>query len=774
MNQLQRTAKRYQNAELNILPAWKKTKRPSLASWSEFQKELYRGKFLTDAICAVCGKISCNLEVIDFDRKAVSFDAWKQEVLSHDGFQDILDLLVIERTQSGGIHVGYRAEVIEPTQKLCMIADGDKYVSTIETRSEGSIVLIAPSDGYALIQNDWADVPTLPKEVRDVLIDSARALTEQTIVPVLKNAPVEFKDIHKETHGEDVAIYLREDDASRKLLLNNGWTCVADQYKGNKELWRRPGKTLGVSATLDKETGLVYVFTSNAYPLEQGRTYTPLQLLATLEYNGDESRAAKEIVRVCRQDDEPIYQCPISVWSESEIKALDEEPTGDSLINKYASIYDVPFPECCLNPGGYLEAVLDYTDKISMRRQRRLAFGAALTALGHVLSRRIKYKYSGLTPSIYTIGISPPSSGKSSGRIATQQIFNLDPKGMSPVELIESVESVQALQSAIQCYHKCFLMQDEFGGWLTATMRETANGNKSRIIDEILKLFSESNNPHYVPRITAQNFKRGEAIVPVEYPSFSLYGVTNLIELQTSLNERLLKNGFVARTLFIAGDAEARIKLPSYDEMQNDVDKTVPKEIEAQFHAFLDFRAVDPITRRIPDLFPVDIDRDAYEAVRDYALEKDEEYLKINEVESFDLKIFKGRSFEKTVKYALNFAASRFGTDKNALRIDKFVIEQAIALSRYEHELYTFLTQTEFAETEVSRQVKNVEKWLRSLKEDTFSKSTFTRKFRSLRTQERSDVLWTLEDSGVIVSERVETEGNNKKTTLYHINRSLL
>ncbi|MBR4753049.1 MAG: bifunctional DNA primase/polymerase [Thermoguttaceae bacterium] len=768
---LQRTAKRYRAEGLNILPAWKKTKRPSLSNWREFQKEFYQGKFPTDAICAVCGAVSGNLEVIDFDRQAVSFDAWKQEVLSHEGFQDVFDALVIERTQSGGLHVGYRAEEIEPTQKLCMIADGDKYVSTIETRSEGSIVLIAPSDGYELIQNDWTVVPTLPTEIRDVLVNSARALTEQTIKPVLKNAPVEFKDVHKGTQREDVAVFLREDDASRRLLLNRGWTCVCD-YKDGKELWRRPGKRTGVSATLDKETGLVYVWTSNAHPLDQNQTYTPLQLLAAYEFNGDESVAAKAVVRDCRNDSEPVYKCPISIVPSVDL--VEPEPPEDSIANKYSSIYEVPFPENGLNPGGYLEDVLDYTDKISMRPQRRLAFGAALTALGHVLSRRIRYKYSGLTPSIYTIGISPPSSGKSSGRIATQQIFNLDPNGVSQVELIESIESVQALQSAIQCYHKCFLMQDEFGGWLTATMRESSNSNKSRIIDEVLKLFSESNNPHYVPRITAGNFKKDGSIVPVEYPSFSLYGVTNLVELQTALNERLLKNGFVARTLFIAGDAEARIRLPTYDEIQGEVDRTVPKKIELQFLNYLNFHATDPLARRTTDQFPVDIDRDAYEAVREYALERDEEYLEINEIERFDLKIFKGRSFEKTIKYALILAASRFGADEQTLKIDKFVIEQAIALSRYEHELYTFLTQTEFAETEVSRQVKTVEKWLRSLKEDAFSKTVFTRKFQHMRPLDRAEVLRTLEDSEIITSERVETENNNKKTTIYHINRSFL
>lgn len=774
MGFLQDTAIRYRQAGLNILPAWKNTKRPSTADWRCFQEERFEGKYLTDAICVVCGKISGNVEVIDFDKQAVSFNDWRQEVLSRGNYQPLLDALLIERTQSGGLHVAYRVEdgCLEPTQKLCAIKIGETYEVSIETRSEGSIALIAPSDGYTIEQGDWASLVVLDKETRQVLIDSARALTEQVIVPKLRTAPVEFKDIHKETIGEDVAIYLREDDASRRLLLKHGWSPVCE-YKGNKELWRRPNKNKGVSASLDKDTGLVYVWTSNAYPLEGNTQYTPLQLLAELEYNGDLSEASKDVIRTCKQDDEPVYKSPFTIRSEAEIKAL--EPTVEEQDEpSYASIYEVPFPEVCLNPGGFLEATMDYIDSISMRNQRKLAFGASITALGHVLSRRLVYKYSDLTPAIYTIGICPPSSGKSAARRALQRLFNTDPSGLSSLEIIESIESVQALQSAIQQYKKCFLMQDEFGGWLTATMRETSNGNKSRIIDEILKLFSESSNPHYVPRITAGNFKKDGEITPVEYPSFSMYAVTNLLELQTSLNERLLSNGFIARVLFIAGDSDAPLKLPSYEELKQRGQVKIPEVIEKVFKGYLSFRAIDPINNRSPQLFPVDISEEAYNLIYEYASNNDKEYLQFNETEAFDLKTIKGRAFEKTIKYALNFCASRYGANEERLIIDEYSMRQAIELSKYEYALYEFLAKTEIAETEMSRNIKKVEKWLRSLKEDTFTKSVFTRCFQKFDLQDRLEILKTLEDRGVLVIEHTVIADSKKKTTLYHINRGAL
>lgn len=758
----------YRDYGLNVLPAWRETKRPSTSSWARYQTEQYKGAFKTDALCIVCGKISGNLETIDFDMAGRSFESWKEEVLKNDGYQDVLDTLVIEKTQSGGYHVGYRSEFIEPTQKLCLIKKGNTYVSSIETRSEGSVILVSPSSGYELIQGKWTEPPTLPKEVRDVLINSARNLTEAEIKPRLRNTKRVLTD---STNSNDVAQFLREDDTSRRVLLQHGWTCVGD-YKDNKEVWRRPGKRQGISATLDKETGLVYVFTSNAYPLMSNTTYTPLQLLATMEFNGCESEAAKSVIRASANNDNQIYKCPISIRSESFIKSLDPPEVKNE--KEYTSVYDVPFPDLCLNPGGYLQEVVDYTDRISTRKQPRLAFAAAFTSLGHLMSRRVIFEHSNITPCIYTIGISPPSSGKSFGRVANQTIFHLDETGTSSYEIIEQVESVQALQNSVQAYKKCFLMQDEFGDWLTSIVRERGNGNKTRIIGEMLKLFSESSNPAYVPRVTASTFNKGSQPIPVEYPSFSLYGVTNFAEFQSALSERLLGNGFIARVLFVVGDNVSPIYLPEYENLGKRDSRTPPETIQKMFKEYLQFRPTDALKNRIPNLFPIGIDRDAYDLIRAYSLEKDKEYLDLNEIEAFDLKTLKGRTYEKTIKYSLIFACSKFGTNEKMLRIDKSVAEQAMALSIYEHDLYEYLTKTEIAASESEGLIKNVEKWLRTLKKDTFTKSAFTRRFQRLTSQERVQVLMTLEDKGTIQPELVKGDGASRAKTIYNIDRSLL
>lgn len=75
-----------------------------------------------------------------------------------------------------------------------------------------------------------------------------------------------------------------------EVLSKNGWTPLGD------DLWRRPEGT-GISAST--KFGFLYVFTTNAYPLEdsgsRGAAYTKFTAYAFLHHDGDFAAAAKEL-----------------------------------------------------------------------------------------------------------------------------------------------------------------------------------------------------------------------------------------------------------------------------------------------------------------------------------------------------------------------------------------------------------------------------------------------------------------------------------------------
>lgn len=78
----------------------------------------------------------------------------------------------------------------------------------------------------------------------------------------------------------------------RELLREHGWVPV--RTVGDRELWRRPGKNSGHSASLLQGT-IFYNFSSNASPFEAGRAYSLFAVYAILKHNGNFKSAAKDL-----------------------------------------------------------------------------------------------------------------------------------------------------------------------------------------------------------------------------------------------------------------------------------------------------------------------------------------------------------------------------------------------------------------------------------------------------------------------------------------------
>lgn len=305
MNNLLEAARRYHAAGLNVLPAIKSGKRP-IGSWKQWTKErpdfdaAFPAGLEFDALCVVCGPTSGNLEIIDFDQKATAFDGWAKQLPA-----DLVNSLPTETTQSDGRHVAYRCETVEKNKKLARNADG----TTIETRGTGGICLINPTDGYSSIWGDWESIPTITPEQRARLLDAARACDEpQTEKP--KKGPTNATRITNANTqrnatptpaptftGESVADFLRSNlDIVRQALTRAGWEFL--RTDGDREQWRRPNQPIpdkvgGTFYIGGEMRGCFHCFTSNAAPLEVEGNYSPLQLIAALEFHGNTSAASK-------------------------------------------------------------------------------------------------------------------------------------------------------------------------------------------------------------------------------------------------------------------------------------------------------------------------------------------------------------------------------------------------------------------------------------------------------------------------------------------------
>jgi hypothetical protein len=263
-------------------------------------------------VAIVAGKVSDNVECIDFDLKGKFYKKWR--ALVNEEAPGLIERLILQRTPSGGCHIVYRcpditipgnqklaAEKIEvdgPGQheyegkKYTAVLDNGKYYikpTAIETRGEGGYFQVAPSPGYTIQQPPrLTQIQEITPEDRAILIDATKSLNQW--IP----KPEQHKSYRIQKPGElpPGYDYNKRADISG-LFTQHGWQPTGRRAStGDGQYWRRPGKKNGHSATLF-DTGNIYVFSTNAPPFEPDSSYSPFAVYTLLEHEGDFNAAAK-------------------------------------------------------------------------------------------------------------------------------------------------------------------------------------------------------------------------------------------------------------------------------------------------------------------------------------------------------------------------------------------------------------------------------------------------------------------------------------------------
>lgn len=223
----------------------------------------------------VTGKLSGNLEVLDFDEKHQLgiFEDWKKR-LPPEALK-LLATLPISTSKTKGFHVHYRCKQIESNLKLANNKEED---TLIETRGEGGFVFEFPTPNCGYLQHDFSKTKYITPEEREIFLSVAR----------------EF-DFKKERPGDDFDMKTTWE----ALLYPLGWKIV--NKKGTETYWQRPGKKdKSISATENwNNNGMFHVFTSsteiNSSGRNQGKSYTKFQLYTHLYHADNYHNAAKEL-----------------------------------------------------------------------------------------------------------------------------------------------------------------------------------------------------------------------------------------------------------------------------------------------------------------------------------------------------------------------------------------------------------------------------------------------------------------------------------------------
>ncbi|MBR5709639.1 MAG: DUF3987 domain-containing protein [Thermoguttaceae bacterium] len=278
----------------------------------------------------VCGKVSGGLEVIDFDNGASEYQKWKEKIPP-----ELFQRLTIERTPHGR-HLYYRAPNIEKNRKLAKTKD-DKTV-LIETRGQGGFIAAAPGNGYELEQGGFDSIPTLTADERDLLITTAEQFDQREKKPPKQEKKPERS--RREYNGESPAeSYVRQTDVL-DLMHTYGWGNDKPAADGNIHL-TRPGKDGGTSGTVKDIDGVqvFYPFTTST-GFEANRGYNAFQIYAICEHAGDQSKAARELLKKGYGSRNADKETAAAETSDSDEFTLE----GERSPNRRRADEIVPFP----------------------------------------------------------------------------------------------------------------------------------------------------------------------------------------------------------------------------------------------------------------------------------------------------------------------------------------------------------------------------------------------------------------------------------------------
>ncbi|MFE3449644.1 phage/plasmid primase, P4 family [Nonomuraea sp. NPDC059194] len=316
---LLQTALQLHDAGLCVLPAAVDgSKRPAIF-WKPYQHERSSRDQMVEwfsgdraqGLGVVCGAVSGNLEMLEFEGRAVADNVlgeygqlaeasrlgelWKRVTTGY-----------VEVTPSGGIHLLYKVadSTVAGNTKLArrpatpeeLAANPqDKVKVLIETRGEGGWVVLAPSAGtthetgkpWQLLAGGPDTIASITAEERDALHQLAATFdrmpshvpADQPSSRIREDvaAPGQLFTQPAPAWDDDEGVSPGDDFTERttwdEILTPRGWTRIYTDSSG-VTYWCRPGKSTGISATTGRD-GLdnLYVFTTST-EFETERPYS--------------------------------------------------------------------------------------------------------------------------------------------------------------------------------------------------------------------------------------------------------------------------------------------------------------------------------------------------------------------------------------------------------------------------------------------------------------------------------------------------------------------
>ena len=543
MNTISITASSYAHAGLSVIPTTA-DKRPACA-WKTFTERIMSDRELeanfarAEGLGIVCGKVSGNLELLDFDDGGSAFEPWFCSIPEY-----LAKRLVVEQSPSGGKHVYYRVAngyAVPGNRKLAMKADGHVLV---ETRGEGGFVKCAPSKGYELMSGDFLHVPTVSPIEENILIDAAVALDERK--KEVDNSPLHLPPTPdlSATPWDD---YNERGDLAA-LLETHGWKRTKS---GDNEHWERPGKDEHSTSATWNGT-VFYVFSSNACGFEPNKGYNKFSVYAILECGGDAKEAARRLRSQGYGSGLATVGSPVPHLPATPHHSDAPEDPG-------------PLPEELMHMPGFVDLLAEHTLGCAPYPNRALAFAGALAMLSHLTGRNFRDSRN-LRTNIYLLALAESGVGKDFPRkVNTTLATELNVMG----GMADRFASAEGLEDALLVRPCSFFQVDEVD-CLFASLADHGDSAMEKIYGALLQ-FATSADTTYAMRKKAIQQTGGKAgkfdkirARGIREPHLTLLGTAIPKYLFSAVSERALENGLLSRCLVLEAGERGKAGTPHF------------------------------------------------------------------------------------------------------------------------------------------------------------------------------------------------------------------
>ena len=739
---------------LSLVPCFSKDKCPKYP-WKLYQKKpigdekLYNliAQYQYDAVAIICGEVSGGFECIDFDQKGKAFYDWMESIEKIN--PELQSKLVVEQTQGKGFHVSYRCKKIEGNKKLASDENG----VLIETRGEGGLVLVAPSKGYELRKGDYSRLSEITEEDREFLFSEAIKLNKVPEVIKEKTPPVKAEAVSNtnvDRSGEPDYEY-NEHSNFYEFIQSHGWKAVEELSNGTVR-YSRPGGTEG-KVSADFNGVHFHVFSSNAEPFQEGRSYNKFQCFTLLNCGGDIDVAKAELVGQGFGEDPRDYFDPSGILqNQAGIFDLTGSEKREEKKKKDNKKFDgKKIPKHLLEVGGLIGMIKDYNISASPQPNEVLAFMGGMSMMSFICGKLVKTE-GDVRPNINMICLANSGTGKEFPRKTNKKIA--EHMGRS-ANMMDEIASGQGLEDTMLKMGKLFAQVDEVDE-LLANIADPRNQVAKGIESRILKLYSSADS------ILVGRAIAGKDPKTVKEPHFSFFGTCTPQGFDDSITEKMLKNGLFSRTMFVESYKKGARNEDTFYELPDDL-------LEA---CDMWNRFKPPATGNLGAAsgaytVPTDLDAKALgtefgnfcDARSEAALEKGD----------LVSQALLNRGYLNMMKYALNRACSDYMLDGNTeLVIRKSHIKWSI-------ELTTFLIDSMIHRASkidggtncpVAESCKKLISYINSIDDnfcslrELYDKGVFKTKFV------KDQVIATLEDSETITTKMVSVDGKRKKTLM--------